>query len=137
MKSRCVAMATLRTQRSIQSEAACKIQRAWRKHKCRQVLKRLRKRWHVALEFANLERLYVSNIAYVCVLYEQPLRQKVYVLCAKNLHIYIYCQWIDFSSLTCTAPFISFFSHVSNTSHVSNNTNDTDKELGTDHDKVS
>lgn len=57
--------------------AAVKIQKAWRCYCTRRDAKSFQKRALLMQEIANLERTYVSNIAYICVLYEQPMREKV------------------------------------------------------------
>eukprot|EP00123_Amoebidium_parasiticum_P020856 comp5766_c0_seq1/m.1621 comp5766_c0_seq1/g.1621 ORF comp5766_c0_seq1/g.1621 comp5766_c0_seq1/m.1621 type:complete len:718 (-) comp5766_c0_seq1:35-2188(-) len=57
-----------------QELAAVIIQTAWRKFKAKRYAKSIRKRHALAMEMRDNEKLYVSNIAYISVLYEQPLR---------------------------------------------------------------
>jgi hypothetical protein len=63
--------------RSAEQRAAVTIQKAWRQYRTKLDETRLKKRAILMQEIANLERTYVSNIAYICVLYEQPMREKV------------------------------------------------------------
>lgn len=58
-------------------QAALIIQRQWRAYISRKLEKWNHKRMQLAMEFADLERQYVQNIAYVCAVYEEPLRSKV------------------------------------------------------------
>jgi hypothetical protein len=66
--------------RRAESGAAITIQKAWRLYCKTRDAKKLGKRHLLVQEIANLERLYVSNIAYICVLYEQPMREKVWLI---------------------------------------------------------
>lgn len=63
-------------------QAATLIQRAWRAHAARQTAKCERKRRQLATEFVDLEKTYASNLAYMRINYEEPLREKVRVLVA-------------------------------------------------------
>lgn len=58
-------------------QAAIVVQRAWRRHYIRQHQRKIMKRKHILNEMVELERGYVSNLAYICVLYQQPLLEKV------------------------------------------------------------
>eukprot|EP00124_Ichthyophonus_hoferi_P004420 Ihof_evm3s483 gene=Ihof_evmTU3s483 len=58
----------------LENKAATIIQTAWRKKEAQLYANSIKKRLLLALEMRDNEMLYVTNIAYVNVLYEQPLR---------------------------------------------------------------
>lgn len=61
----------------VRRQAAVVVQRAWRRYHVRQYQRKIMKRKHILKEMVELERGYVSNLAYICVLYQQPLLEKV------------------------------------------------------------
>ena len=63
--------------KAVKHQAATTIQRAWRAHIARLTAKCERRRHELAIEFVNLEKTYASNLAYMRINYEEPLREKV------------------------------------------------------------
>eukprot|EP01134_Creolimax_fragrantissima_P004668 CFRG4668T1 len=57
----------------MEESSAIVIQCAWRRHVAQQYCRSIQRRIHIVNEIVENERVYVSNLAYISILYEEPL----------------------------------------------------------------